>query len=91
MIKRFFPEDYSTAIKIVEGESNFNPTVCGKNKNNTYDCGLWQINDIHSKTLESMGLDRKNPIDATIFARYLYDKNGGWSDWVFYNNYLSHH
>ena len=55
-----------------------------RNKNGTTDGGLWQINDVHNGTLETLGLDKYNPEDATKFARLLYDQRGGWGDWVCY-------
>jgi len=85
-----FPEDPYTAKKIVQGESSFKPHVCGpKNSNNTIDCGLWQINDIHLPELNRLGLNRFNPEDATKFARVLYERNGGWGDWVYYTHHLA--
>lgn len=44
---------------------------------------------MHQPTLDRLGLDRFDPEDATKFARYLYDKRGGWGDWVYYNNHLA--
>lgn len=87
---RTFPEDPYTAKKIVSGESGWNPSICGpRNTNGTIDCGLWQINDVHLGTMASMGLDRMNPVDATKFARHLYDTNGGWGDWMYYVNHIA--
>lgn len=90
LIRSAFPEDPHTAVKIVHGESGFRSDICGKvNQNGTIDCGLWQINDVHLPTLKSMGLDRMNPEDATTFARYLYEQQGGWEDWMYYVNHLA--
>ena len=84
-----FPEDPYTAVAIASCESGLKPTAYnGNNSNGTTDGGLWQINDVHNSTLERMGLDKYNPEDATKFARYLYDTNGGWQDWVCYTHGL---
>lgn len=86
-----FPEDPYTAKRIVGGESQWRDWVCGPiNDNGTIDCGLWQINDIHLPEMSRLGLDRKDPEDATKFARILYDKAGGrWTDWMYYINHIA--
>lgn len=82
-----FPEDPNTAIAIANCESGLKPTAYNpNNRNGSTDGGLWQINSIHDKTLEAMGLDKWNPEDATKFARHLYDNAGGWRDWVCYTH-----
>ena len=58
------------------------------NSNGTTDGGLWQINDVHNGTLQTLGLDKYNPEDATEFARLLYDQRGGWGDWVCFSHGL---
>lgn len=84
-----FPEDPYTAVAIAECESGLQPHAHNPdNPNGTTDGGLWQINDVHNGTLQRMGLNKYNPEDATKFARYLYDKNGGWRDWVCYTHGL---
>lgn len=88
MIRETFPEDSATAIAIAECESGLKPNAYNStNKNGTTDGGLWQINSVHDQTLNSLGLDKWNPEDATKFARKLYEKNG-WSDWVCYTHKL---
>lgn len=78
-----FPEDSATAIAVAHCESGLRPTAYnGNNPNGTTDGGLWQINDVHNAELERLGLDKYDPEDATEFARILYDRNGGWGDWV---------
>lgn len=77
-------------MRIVQGESGWKPHVCGPTNNNgTVDCGLWQINDIHLKEMNRLGLDRMNPVDATKFARILYERNNGWGDWMYYVNHVA--
>lgn len=90
LIMQTFPEQPQLAVRIATGESGLNPTICGPHNNDgTKDCGLWQINDVHVPEMERLGLDRLDPEDATKFARILYDRNGGWSDWVYYNKYIA--
>ena len=70
------------AVLVANCESGLNPNAYNPNNNNgSTDGGLWQINSVHDKTLERLGLDKYDPEDATKFARMLYDKNG-WGDWV---------
>lgn len=89
LIRQAFPEDPGTAVAVATCESNLNPQAYNpSNTNGTTDGGLWQINDVHNKTLERMGLDKYDPEDATKFARYLYDQNGGFRDWVCYSHRL---
>lgn len=90
LIRSAFPEDSSTAIAIAKCESGLKPHAYNpKNTNGTTDGGLWQINSVHDKTLERMGLDKFDPEDATKFARYLYETNGGWGDWVCYHKIVA--
>jgi len=78
------------AMAVVKCESNFNHLAYNpKNTNGSTDGGLWQINSVHDGTLKRMGLDKYNPEDATKFARYLYDSNGGWGDWVCYHKIVA--
>lgn len=84
---RAFPEDPHTALAIVRCESGFNPNAYNpNNRNGSTDGGLWQINSIHDSELARLGLDKWHPEDATTFARILYDRAGGWRDWVCYTH-----
>jgi hypothetical protein len=56
-----------------------------RNTNGSTDGGLWQINSVHDKRLQQLGLDKYDPEDATKFARMLYDERG-WRDWVCYTH-----
>lgn len=47
-----------------------------KNKNGTIDVGVCQINSIHHKTAEKMGLDVYNEKDNKEFALYLFNTQG---------------
>ena len=89
LIEKTFPEDSATALRIVACESGFSPTAHNPHNNDgTTDGGLWQINDVHNRELERLGLDKYNPVDATKYARMLYEKNG-WNDWVCFTKYLA--
>lgn len=82
LIKKAFPEDPEVAIAVATCESGlkahaYNPT----NTNGSTDGGLWQLNSVHDKELSRLGLDKFNPVDATEFARILYERNE-WNDWV---------
>lgn len=77
-------------MKVVACESGFNPSAYNpKNTNGSTDGGLWQLNSVHDKDLEILGLDKFNPVDATKFARMLYDNRGGFYDWVCYNKMIA--
>ena len=43
--KYFEPSDIETALRITFCESSGNPNAINKNKDNSYDKGLWQFND----------------------------------------------
>jgi hypothetical protein len=76
-------------MKIVACESGFNPSAYNpNNRNGSTDGGLWQLNSVHDKKLQALGLDKFNPIDATKFARMLYEQNG-WRDWVCYHKIVA--
>jgi len=84
LIRDTFPEEPKTAIAVANCESGLNPKAYNPNNSNgSTDGGLWQINSVHDKRLDELGLDKFNPEDATEFARMLYEKNG-WNDWVCY-------
>lgn len=86
LIKQTFPEDAERALAVAHCESGLKPSAYNpNNKNGSTDGGLWQINSVHDKTLETLGLDKYDPEDATKFARILYEKNG-WRDWVCYTH-----
>lgn len=44
------------------------------------DVGLFQINQVHIPTLQSLGLDRYDMEDNLAYARILYNQNG-LRDW----------
>ena len=82
LIIEAFPEDPHRAVAIAKCESGLKPTAHNPhNKDGSTDGGLWQINSVHDKELNRLGLDKYNPVDATKYARRLYEQNG-WGDWV---------
>jgi hypothetical protein len=67
-----------TAVEIINCESKWNEYAINKNRNGTFDVGLWQINDVHK-------LNRKCSFDmecATKWAIEKYKKEGNWNAWV---------
>ena len=82
LIRRAFPEDPHTAVAVANCESGLKPTAYNPHNNNgSTDGGLWQINSVHDKKLDQLGLDKYDPEDATKFARLLYEERG-FKDWV---------
>ena len=82
LIRRAFPEDPHTAVAVATCESGLKPTAHNPHNNNgSTDGGLWQINSVHDKKLDQLGLDKYDPEDATKFARLLYEERG-FKDWV---------
>lgn len=81
-IHRIFPEDPHTALAIAKCESGLNPDAYNPhNTDGSVDRGLMQLNSVHDKRLEALGLDPWNPEHNLQFARMLYEANG-WRDWV---------
>jgi hypothetical protein len=82
LIIQAFPEEPRIALAIAKCESGLNPKAYNPSNNDgSTDGGLWQINSVHDKTLNQLGLDKFDPHDATEYARRLYEQNG-WRDWV---------
>jgi len=80
-ILEVFP-DAPIMVEVARCESNLNPladrvTVDGRIG---VDVGLFQINQVHLKRLNELGLDRYNLDDNLTYARMLYDANG-LRDW----------
>ena len=86
LIRRAFPEDFTTAVAVATCESGLKPSAHNPTNNDgTTDGGLWQINSVHDKRLQELGLDKYNPEDATEYARMLYDESG-FTAWVCYSH-----
>ena len=69
-----------TISKIMYFESSYNSTLIHRNKNRTYDSGLFQINSIWKPVYSKMGLDMRIPEENAEFAIYLIKRNG-LKDW----------
>lgn len=82
-IREAFPEDSDRAVQIAKCESGLRPEVVS----HTNDSGIFQINHIHDKRLNELGLDKFNPDDNIKYARMLYDERG-WKPWVCYTKGL---
>lgn len=71
-------EEKVKAFDIITCESHWNVYAINKNRNGTYDLGLWQINDIHK-------LDRACSLDVYCSTRWAiekYQRDGSWNAWV---------
>jgi hypothetical protein len=79
----FEKEDVNKALLIIYCESRGKPWAVGKNKNGTYDIGLWQFNDMTwawlSEKLKIIS-PRTNPRVSTAVASWLV-YNDGWYHW----------
>jgi hypothetical protein len=74
------------ALAIMEAESGGNPEAWNANTNGTLDVGLWQINSINWKTCDMTMSELLDPYNSTDCAKIIYDRAGGWTPWVVYNN-----
>ena len=83
-IEQYFKQkDVKQAMLIVYCESRGKATAIGKNKNETYDKGLWQFNDKTWKWLTpklNIEGDRLNANLSTSVAAWL-AYNDGWHHW----------
>lgn len=70
-ILKVFP-DAPIMVDVARCESNLNP----KADRDGIDGGLFQINQIHQRELDKLGLDRYDLQDNLTYARILYDKSG---------------
>jgi hypothetical protein len=81
-IRETFHEEPERALAIAQCESGLNPDALNTaNKNGTSDGGLFQINSVHDKRLNALGLDKFDVEDNIAFARMLYEERG-WTPWV---------
>jgi hypothetical protein len=76
-----FGKDAETFKRIAMAESSNNPRAINRNKNGTYDSGLYQINSIHIPELQKQGIIQKpsDLLDSNIntkAASYLYQRDG---------------
>ena len=81
--ENFETEDIIKALGIIYCESRGKAGAIGKNKDSTYDVGLWQFNDntwnwlVPKLKIKSI---RTNPIVSTAVASWLV-YNDGWYHW----------
>jgi len=76
-----FGKDAATFEKIKLAESSGNSKAINRNKNGTYDSGLYQINSMHIPELQKQGIiqnpnDLFNPEINTKAAAFLYQRDG---------------
>lgn len=77
LIRANFPHDAERMIAIAECESGLKPTAFNPlNPNGSTDGGLWQINSVHDPRLAQLDLDKFDPVDATEYAKLLYQESG---------------
>lgn len=98
---RSYPWDYSTAIRLAKSENYYNLTKsfdCARthvNDDGSIDVGLFQINQIHSQRLSTLGMTMEDMKDCRKNADYAYNwvyKYSGWNQWSAYLNgsYINH-
>ena len=81
--ENFETEDIIKALGIIYCESRGKAGAIGKNKDSTYDVGLWQFNDNTWNWLVpklKIKSKRTNPIVSTAVASWLI-YNDGWYHW----------
>ena len=65
-----------TIETIIRCESSGKPDAVNLNKNGTKDWGLLQVNDVHRKRMEEMGLNIENPEHSFTFGLLLFKEQG---------------
>lgn len=68
-----------TAIRIAKAESGLRTDAINKNSNGTFDIGIFQINDVHSKRISRT--DRFDMEKNISFAYKLRTEQGNWNAW----------
>lgn len=81
LIREAFPEA-PIMVEVARCESQFKATAHNTtlNTDGTTDGGVFQLNTVHDKELETLGLDKWKVEDNIAFARILYDR-GGLQPW----------
>lgn len=72
-------------IRIAKAESGLRPDAINKNSNGTFDLGVFQINDVHSKRISRT--DRMDFVKNIRFAWQLQTEQG-FNPWVVYKKGL---
>jgi len=75
----FSNQDILIAIRIARAESGLRPDAINKNSNGSFDIGIFQINDIHSKRISRQ--DRFDFEKNIQFAWNLRKEQGDWNAW----------
>lgn len=75
----FANRDIIIAINIAKAESGIRTDSIGKNTNGTFDIGVFQINDVHSKRISRE--DRMDFVKNIKFAWTLRKEQGNWNAW----------
>lgn len=86
-VRSVFGEYGDYAVTIAVCESNLRADAINHNTNGTIDVGVFQLNSVHDKALDELGLDKFNPEDNIQFAKVLFDESlrrhgYGWVPWV---------
>lgn len=76
---RKFGSQCKRALEIIKMESGFNQYAINKNTDNSYDIGLWQINERWQKVPREVAF---NPYKATDEAYKIYLKWGNFNAWT---------
>lgn len=79
-IRAMFPEDPDRAVRIAICESGMRPEAFnGKNRNGSWDAGVFQVNSVHKYSKEYLF----NVDNNLKVARKLYEARGNtWGAWV---------
>lgn len=79
-IRAMFPEDQDRAVAIAKCESGMRPEAFnGKNRNGSWDAGVFQVNSVHKYSKEYLF----NVDNNLKVARKLYEARGNtWGAWV---------
>lgn len=75
-------QEIMTMIRIAKCESGLRPDALNKNKNGTFDIGVLQINDVHSKRISRS--DRMDFVKNIDFGWKLHTEQGGFQAWSCY-------
>lgn len=80
-IKQYFPSNYTKAVAVAQCESGLNPKAVSPGGGNW---GLFQINRVHERTLNSMGYSWSQITDPFVnskLAKVIYNQSG-WGAWA---------
>lgn len=81
-VMQYFPDVFNKAWAVSGCESQHDPNAISPGGGNW---GLFQINTVHKKLVQSMGYSWSQILDPFVnadVARALYDGSGGWGPWT---------